>query len=145
MPTIKQLIAEIQLAPIPDHHKRYIAKELTEAAERLKLRAPRKPMKITNAKNLITLEEWEERNGKLNIGNLYDWICKNKLCAVAINNMVIEFREEMMAKGKQYANFKLAFITYLKRGYLSKPFKACTLEQSPYNNSTIVHTKGVQL
>lgn len=143
MPSVKQIIAEVQLcATLGPNQKTFVVKAIQEAEERLKLKAPRSPRKISNAKHLVTLEEWEERNSKLTSkrNNLGGWATGNGLDCHVIMDMANEFRQEMLAKGKQYANFRMAFITYLTKGYLSKPLSACIKKQA-----TSVDTKGVTL
>lgn len=142
MPSIKQVIAEIQLAPIPDHHKRYIAKQIEEALQRLSLKLTSKTRKVSNAKGLTTLPVWEGFNGILTAHDIGSWIEQRQLCRRMVGQMILEFRDEMLAKGKQYANFKMAFQTYLTKGYLSKKLSDCSLANSPSNHQTVIHTKG---
>lgn len=146
MPSIQQVIAEIQLASdLPPHHITKAVQIIRDAENRLKLKGVTgRPRKATG-KNLVTLQEWEEANAKLSIVQLADWIEARKLCHLMVSDMVLEFRGEMIAKGKQYANFKAAFITYMNKGYLSKRIDACTLQRSPYKQQTVIDSRGVTL
>lgn len=146
MSSIKQIIAEIQLAAdLPPSHKAKAVQIIRDAEERLKLKAPAAPRKITNARNLMTIEEWEQIHSPDPYHRLFNWIRNSQLCPKVVGNMLEEFRVEMRAKGKQYANFRMAFQTYLTKGYLSKKITECTLENSPFKHGTVVHTKGVNL
>ena len=144
MSSIQQIIAEIQLAPdLPPNHKFKAVQIIRDAEQRLKLKGvtsrPRKP----SGKNLMLLQEWEEQHqAPLSIVMLTSWMDERKLCYLTVGDMVEEFRGEMIAKGKQYANFKAAFMTYLTKGYLSKPLSACTIEQSKYKAHTTVDKRG---
>ena len=144
MASIKQIIAEIQLADyLPTSHKQKVVQIIRDAEERLKIKGVNsRPRKVSNVKNAITLEEWENIHGPLRSTMMWDWIRQQKLCPQMIAKMIQEFRTEMQGKGKQYANFRAAFQTYLAKGYLSKPITACTLERSPYKSETVIETKG---
>ena len=144
MPSIKQIIAEVQLdATRGPNQKAFVVQAIRDAEERLKLKAPKASRKVSNAKGEMTLEEWEAKEGcALNASMLADWGRKHLLCPRMVHHMVQEFRHEMMAKGKQYANFRMAFMTYLTKGYLSKPLAACTLERSHYKPGTTIETRG---
>lgn len=144
MATVKQVLAAIsQDGTLGPNQKRFVTEAVQRAEEWIKIQtANTKPRKISNGKNLITLEEWEAQNGMLRSTMIWDWIRSQKLCPQITAKMIQEFREEMIAKGKQYANFKLAFQTYLTKGYLSKPLASCTLERSPYKAATVIETKG---
>lgn len=147
MPSIQQVIAEIQLATdLPPGHIAKAVQIIRDAEQRLKIKGVNsRPRKITNAKNLITLQEWEVVNGLLGAVMMEDWINAKGLCRFVILEMIQEFRGEMYAKGKQYANFKSAFMTYLNKGYLSKTLDGCKVERSPYQNKTILDKRGVTL
>ena len=147
MPSIQQIIAEIQLADdLPPNHKVKAVQIIRDAEQRLKLKGLQsKPRKVTNGKNLMTLQDWEKENTLLNVGMLENWVKSNGLCPQIISRMIGEFRAEMIAKGKQYANFKAAFTTYMIKGYLSRRLSACTLQMSPFNQETIIDNKGVTL
>lgn len=146
MPSIKQIIAEIQASDtLPPSHKVKVVQIIRDAEERLKLKVTSQPRKVKNAKGLVTLEEWEVAHGRLGIDHVIAWVNATKLCPRMIAAMIDEFRREMMAKGKQYANFKMAFQTYLGKGWLSKPITLCTLERSEFKSQTFIQTKGVSL
>lgn len=141
MSTIKQLIAELQLAPELDTRQKVVIKKLIEEAEaRIAAKAPRAPRKITNAKSLVTLDEWERARGKeLHYTDLTDWIARHALDEFQVRLMIEEFRGDMAAKGKQYANFVACFQTYLRKGFLTKTIDACAIAQ---NGGTVVHNRG---
>lgn len=147
MPSIKQVIAEIQLAPdLPPAHIAKAVQIIRDAEERLKNKGlSSRPRKITGAKNLVILSEWEAEKGKLCADMMLGWLRGHGLCPSMIEEMIEEFRGEMFAKGKQYANFKAAFITYLNKGYLSKRLEQCKLERSPHYNRTTLDKRGVTL
>ena len=146
MPSIQQIIAEIQLAPdLPPNHIAKAVQIIRDAEQRLKLRGAVNRPRKASGKNLVTLQEWEKQHGLLSIVMMTDWIDAHKLCYLAVGDMVDEFRGEMIAKGKQYANFKAAFMTYLAKGYLSKRMEACTLERSPYTTQTRIDKRGGNL
>lgn len=146
MPSIQQIIAEIQLAPdLPPNHKAKAVQIIREAEQRLKLKGVSSKPRKAAGKNLVLLDEWEREHGTLASSMMLDWIESHQLCRQMVKQMIVEFRDEMLAKGKQYANFKAAFITYLAKGYLSKPITACTLSRSPFKNGTTIDHRGVTL
>ena len=142
MPSIQQIIAEIQLAPdLPPNHKVKAVQIIRDAEQRLKLKGvnskPRKP----SGKGLVALEDWEAADGwQKSQHGMAAWIDRHHLDSNTVNEMVDEFRREMKAKGKQYANFAMAFQTYLRKGYLSKPMTACVKKEN-----THIDRKGVTL
>lgn len=139
MPSIKQIIAEIQLADtLGPNQKVFVVNAVREAEERLKLKAPRAPRKVTNAKGLMLIDEWEKQHGQL--GVQVQWIAKNNLDITTVAQLLTEFATEMRAKGKQYADFRAAFMTYLRKGYLSKPYAACVRK-----DQTNIDRRGVNL
>lgn len=146
MPSIQQIIAEIQLAPdLPPNHKTKAVQIIRDAEQRLKLKGLTSRPRKASGKNLVTLQEWEGNHGTLTSAMMEEWIGRLKLCRKMVSSMVDEFRGEMIAKGKQYANFKAAFMTYLAKGYLSKPITACTLERSAHRTDTTTDRRGVTL
>lgn len=146
MATVKQVLAAIsQDGTLGPNQKRFVIEAIDRASIWIGM-TQNKPKKITNAKNLKTLEEWEEDDGWINQStSMGEWIDRGKLCPNMINMMLVEFREMMRANGKQYANFAMAFRVYLRKGYLSKSMESCTLERSTFKQSTVVHTKGIEL
>jgi len=147
MSSIQQVIAEIQLADdLPPSHKQKAVQIIRDAEQRLKIKnlGKTRPRRATG-KNLVTLQEWEKEHALLSIVMMTQWMDDNNLCYSMVGDMVKEFRGEMIAKGKQYANFKAAFMTYLAKGYLSKTMEACTVEKSPYRAGTRMDNKGVTL
>jgi len=146
MPSIQQIIAEIQLADdLPPSHKVKAVQIIRDAEQRLKLKNIGKQPRKAHGKNLMILQEWESKHATLSIVMMTSWMDSHKLCYLAVSDMVAEFRGEMIAKGKEYANFKAAFMTYLAKGYLSKTLEACTLERSPHKQKTIIDNRGVTL
>lgn len=138
MPSLKQIIAEIQLAhDLGPNQKQFAVRAVRDAEERLKLKAPSTPRKVTNAKGLMTLEQWECGHSRLDVSHLHKWIEVNGLDLLKIAQLISEFRTEMISKGKQYANFRAAFQTYLIKGYLSQPLTACKKQ-----NTTVIHARG---
>ena len=143
MATIKQVIAAIgHDGSMGPNQKAFVIAAIQRAETWIGLTAPAKPRKITNSKTLMPLEDWEAANGQLRTNMLTDWVKARGLCPVMVAQMIAEFRTEMMAKGKQYNNFKAAFQTYLTKGYLSKPLTACTLERSTFKAQTVIETRG---
>ena len=142
MPSIQQVIAEIQLAPdLPPHHITKVVNIIKEAEQRLKIKGVNsKPRKITNAKNLMTVREWEDKFGVLRWQIMRSWIESNNLDRLKIAEMLAEFFDEMDAKGKQYADFRAAFKVYLVKGYLSKKFLDCVKKEH-----TCIDNRGVTL
>lgn len=141
MPSVKQVIAEIQLAPdLPPSHKAKAVQIIRDAEERLKLKRPNMPRRIVQARGLVTLGEWEEKHGPLMPVYIKSWIVKNKLSPGMIDALIREFREDMLSKGKQYADFALAFQNYMRKGWLSKKLPECVLKQQ-----THMDNRGVTL
>lgn len=146
MPSIQQIIAEIQLAPdLPPTHIAKAVQIIRDAEQRLKLKGATSRPRKASGKNLVTIQEWEAQHGTLSTHMMTEWIIRLDLCQQMVAIMVAEFRGEMIAKGKQYANFKAAFMTYLTKGYLSKQITACTTSRSPYYNKTTMDNRGVTL
>lgn len=147
MATVKQVLAAIsQDGTLGPNQKRFVTEAIQRAEIWCNLQAGPKPRKVSNAKNLMSIEDWEANDGWPKAAHsMSDWIDRNKLCPRMVSEMVDEFRREMRAKGKQYANFAMAFQTYLRKGYLSKPLTACTLERSTFHQGTVIHNKGVSL
>lgn len=147
VPSIKQVIAEIQLdEALPIQHRDKVVRIIREAEQRVLLRRPDRPRGITGARGLMTLIEWELKVGsKLSTSMMAEWVVAHKLDPIMITKMIEEFRGDMLAKGKMYANFERAFHTYLRKGYLTQKFMNCTLEHSPFTSRTVVNNKGVDL
>lgn len=147
MPSIQQVIAEIQLATdLPPGHIAKAVQIIRDAERRLKLRGSAgRPRKVTGAKNLVSIQDWEKQFGVLKESMMRDWVDGHGLCRQMVAALIDEFRGEMIAKGKQYANFKAAFMTYLSKGYLSKTREACLLERSSFKPQTTVDKRGVNL
>ena len=146
MPSVKQVIAEIQLAAdLPPGHIAKAIQIIRDAEERLKIKGATNRPRKASGKNLVTLQEWEDRYGTLSTSMMADWIERQELCSMMIQLRIAEFRGEMIAKGKQYANFKAAFMTYLAKGYLSKSMEACSLAKSSFQAKTTINSRGVNL
>lgn len=144
MPSIKQLKDEISAADyFNKEQKHWILAGIGRAEAHLSVKKVNQPKKIRNpakASGLITLEQWEEKNGVLGLYHIKAWADAHMLDPVMISAMMREFRVEMMAKGKQYANFKMAFQTYLTKGYLSKKIDACRAKET-----TTIEKRGISL
>lgn len=97
----------------------------------------------------MSLEEWETAVGsKLDHRMMSDWIKSKGLNEIVVMALIVEFRIEMQAKGKKYADFKAAFQTYLTKGYLSKPIdqcKASSSQNSPAACNVRTTTRGVSI
>lgn len=147
MATVKQVLAAIsQDGTLGPNQKRFVTAAIQRSETWVNLNAPKKPRKITNAKLLVTLLEWETARGKeLHYTDLKEWLTKQNLDEFQVRLMIEEFRAEMTAKGKQYANFKAAFQTYLTKGYLSKTLNACLTANNRKDSDTTIHTRGVNL
>lgn len=142
MATVKQVLAAIsQDGLLGPNQKRFVTEAVKRAELWINVSTPAKPRKITNAKNLMTLHDWEERNFTLNVPHhLFHWAKSRGLDLNILEDMVEEFRGEMNAKGKQYADFVATFQTYLRKGYLSK-----NMEQCRNQGQTVIHSKGINL
>lgn len=102
--------------------------------------------KINKKPKLVTIQEWEANLGvALNASMLASW-CKEKgLYHPTITRLIEEFRIEMMGKGKQYADFKAAFQTYLTKGYLSLTLAGAqetSKRDALKNESTTINRRG---
>lgn len=85
--------------------------------------SPKDIDKKINKKNkpkMVTIEEWEKISGRLDLHSVKSWVVNHHFDQRAIAELIEEFRVEMGSKGKLYADFRLAFMTYLTKGYLSK-------------------------
>jgi hypothetical protein len=142
MATIKQVLAAIsQDGTLGPNQKRFVTEAIQRAETWCQLQVGPKPRKITNAKGLVTLGEWEAtEKAKGWCTRMMTWASENSLSPLAVDSLIEEFRSEMLAKGKKYADFYLAFQNYLRRGYLSK-----NLEQCRSQSQTTIQTKGISL
>lgn len=141
MPSIQQIIAEIQLAQdLPPNHKVKVVQIIRDAEQRLKLKGVKSRPRKASGKNLVTIQEWEEKNGPLRAYMMESWMKAHNLRYEAVADLIDEFCAEMASKGKEYANFKAAFMTYLAKGYLSKTMVSCVKKQT-----THIDTRGVTL
>ena len=129
MPSIKQLKQEITEASYFDQkQKDWLIKGINLALEHLARTAiyePKKPRAPKNASGLLTLQKWEEANGPLALAMFNTWINGRNLSRVKIAEMIAEFRNDMIARGKEYADFRAAFKNYLNKGYLSRTLQSC--------------------
>lgn len=134
-------------ADLPPAHIAKAIQIIRDAESRLKIKGLNsKPRKVSNGKNLVTLEVWEQEGGwQRTAKSIKDWVERYGLCPKMLEEMLDEFRREMLSKGKQYANFAMAFQTYMRKGYLSKPVGACTLEKSSFKPQTTIDKRGVNL
>lgn len=103
-------------------------------------------VKINKKSSLITLQEWEAAQGcALNGSMISSWCREKGLYHPTITRLLEEFRIEMMSKGKQYADFKAAFQTYLTKGYLSLTLagaQATSKREASALDSTTVNRRG---
>lgn len=103
--------------------------------------APRKPRAVKTGSPLVTLQQWEDaRKKSLTVGDLSAWMKLDGLSLSAMRDVVQEFRNEMIAKGKQYSNFAAACATYFRKGYLSKKPDQCRAHEG-----TNIETRGISL
>lgn len=104
-------------------------------------------IRTVKSKDLYSLQEWEERIGRLDPRMMMRWIDQHQLCPKLIADLVEEFRMEMVSKGKKYANFKATFQVYLLKGYLSKKMGQVLLANSPHkgNSATQIFSRGVSI
>lgn len=94
----------------------------------------------------MELPAWEAKNGELNAQMMGTWIRKQGLHHAQVANLVEEFRISMMAKGKRYKNFQLAFQTYLVKGYLSKNIDQVRISNMPVEQGNVrTSTRGVSI
>lgn len=143
MATIKQVLAAIsQDGTLGPNQKRFVTGAIQRAETWCQLQTGPKPHKITNTKNLKTLPEWEATHGTLDSYCFVNWIKEKGFCENVIKEMLEEFKGDMTAKGKQYADFCAAFKTYLTKGYLSKKLTECV---KPAYSGTIIQRKGISL
>lgn len=102
-------------------------------------------IKYTKKAVLVSLQDWEKITGaELNAEMLKSWCQQKKVARAVIAPLIDEFRTEMIGKGKQYADFRAAFQTYLTKGYLSMTL-AYAQEKSRTLAATEVHNRGVNL
>ncbi len=101
-----------------------------------------KPKKSHQKKQL---EQWEsEKGAPLSAHMIASWAKTNNLSFSVIQELIEEFRIEMMAKAKEYADFCAAFQVYLTKGYLSKTL-AYAQKLSQQTQQTTVAKRGVDL
>lgn len=106
----------------------------------LNLPTERKIKRVRTQSILMTLTVWEAKNGPLAWPMLRDWATHKKLCPKTVEELVDEFRREMLSKGKEYADFVATFQTYLNKGYLSKKLPQVLWINSPYRKQEGVRT-----
>lgn len=120
-----------------------------ERAVRAKKEAQPKKIRNVNTKGkLYSLEEWEALwCGKLDVALIDTWATEKSFDKRSIATLIEEFRTEMTAKNKHYADFAAAFKVYLNKGYLSKKpeqIRICpSANSNKWGNST--STRGVSL
>lgn len=131
----------------PEGGERHDKKVVNDVHSNLPLNSP----KETNHKKykkkpvLLSIEAWEESIGvRLCAEMVKSWCKEKKLTRVVTDGLIQEFRVEMIGKGKEYADFRATFQTYLTKGWLSK-----TLEQaqqlSRASVTTVENNRGVNL
>lgn len=83
------------------------------------VKEPKAP-KVKKTSLAMTLMQWEEKQGKrLDPRHMLEWIERNKYDIAVMVQLVEEFRIDMLSKGKEYADFRMAFQNYFNKGYLS--------------------------
>ena len=97
-------------------------------------------------KNTVsTLAEWEKEIGsELCFAQLAKWAKEARAGEAEITALISEFREKVMARGNQYADFVAAFKVWLRNGYLSKTTEQIR-EDRPKGNGFAVWDKGMPL
>lgn len=80
---------------------------------------PKKP-RVKKPSTMVTLMQWEETQGKrLDVRHMLAWVDKHGYDIPAMVTLVEEFRIDMLSKGKEYVDFRLAFQNYFNKGWLS--------------------------
>lgn len=143
MPTIRQVLAVIRAdQTLGPNRKSFLIDQIGSYALKAQNQLDSQPKKIRNVKTttqLVTIDQWEAHKGDLE-QRLQSWAMSQNLAMTTYLQMVSEFRTEMRAKGKVYADFAMAFQTYMRKGYLSK-----TLEQCKSQAATTIQTRGISL
>lgn len=105
---------------------------------------PDKKNHINKSKpKLMTIDQWEESVGaKLSTIMLLSWMQAKSLNPEIIHVLIEEFRIEMVGKGKQYADFRAAFQTYLTKGYLSRTLISCRTINTTTRDGTTIYNRG---
>jgi hypothetical protein len=107
------------------------------------------PRAARKSSQLMTLEQWEKSvvYGPLDVPLIDTWATRSNLCKRQLAELIEEFRTEMIAKNKHYADFAAAFNVYLNKGYLSKKLEQIKLRpgegKNKWGNSTA--TRGLSL
>lgn len=137
----------LELTPANRIRAAQIINGLVSAVVEKKLATPKKIRNTSTKAQLYTLQEWEKLwCGPLNVQLMDTWATEKVLCKRQLAQLIEEFRTEMMAKNKMYADFKAAFQVYLTKGYLSKTIdqvKAKPGENSRWGN--VATTRGATL
>lgn len=134
----------------PEGGDRHDHKVVHDVHSNYSLNSPKetKEKKYTKTK-LVTLQDWEAAQGcALNSSMISSWCREKGLYHPTITRLLEEFRIEMMSKGKQYADFKAAFQTYLMKGYLSLTLagaQATSKREAAALDSTNVSRRGGDL
>lgn len=87
-----------------------------------------KNLKGTNKRNhnkthteKLSLAQWEESQGSmLRVEMFSTWIKDARADARLLPPLIEQFREKMQAQGNVYADFKAAFLVYMRNGWLKK-------------------------
>lgn len=99
--------------------KEHTVMKIMELLEGCLAKAESKPVR-KRLPNLLTLEEWEAKEGcTLNYSMVASWAQGKRYDPKIILQLVDEFRVDMLSKGSRYADFKMAFQNYFNKGYLS--------------------------
>lgn len=106
---------------------------------------PRTLMRKSKPTASMPLSDWEKKVGaRLNAEMLRGWCKENGLARSVVEMLVSEFRTTMIAKNKEYADFRAAFQIYLIKNYLSMSMGQAQ-EKSRVLASTEIHNRGVNL
>jgi len=57
----------------------------------------------------ISLQEWESKNGELNLSSFTNWIAKHSLNTPLLERELLTFRDSCVARGYKYIDFPAAF------------------------------------
>lgn len=107
---------------------------------------PAKNKKIDGKKSAgVTLVEWESNVGSdLDPQMMKVWLQANKISFVVARDLIIDFREQMISKGKIYSDFKTAFTTWCRRGYLILSLEQAQ-KKSAATQNVQTYDKGLSL
>lgn len=151
--SVRELLEELNYGKgltLPESQRKVTNDTIVRVMTYLKAKKASKPKKIRNPSTpskLYTLQEWEALwCGPLNVQLMDTWATEKVLCKRQLAQLIEEFRTEMMAKNKMYADFKAAFQVYLTKGYLSKRIDQVKLAPGEGNKwGNVQTTRGASL